>query len=158
MIKKLMKNIGEYKKSTILAPSLVSIEVIMEVIIPLLMAKLIDLGIDESNMSYIIKMGAALLVAAFLSLLFGVLAGKEASVASSGFAKNLRKNMYYKVQDYSFSNIDKFSTSSIVTRLTTDVTNVQMAFQMIVRMVVRSPLLLEKHILYLRGYLEPMIN
>ena len=114
----------------------------MEVVIPLLMANLIDYGIEKGDMGYIWKMGLALLVAAFLSLFFGVGAGKAAAYASAGFAKNLRKDMYYNVQNFSFSNIDKFSTSSLVTRLTTDVTNVQMAYQMIIRMAIRSPFML----------------
>lgn len=142
MIKRLAKCIREYKKDTILTPVLVSLEVIMEVIIPLLMAELIDNGIEKGEMSYVLKMGVALLVSAILSLFFGVAAGKTCATASSGFAKNLRHDMYYNVQNFSFSNIDKFSTASIVTRLTTDVNNVQQAFMMITRMAVRSPLML----------------
>ena len=114
----------------------------MEVIIPLLMANLIDYGIDGGSMPYIVKIGIALLICAAISLLFGMLAGRSAATASAGFAQNLRQAMYYKVQTYSFANIDKFSTASIVTRLTTDVTNVQMAFQMIIRMAMRSPVML----------------
>ena len=142
MIKKLMKSIGEYKKDTILTPVFVSLEVILEVIIPLLMAKLIDEGIYDGEMSIVYKIGLELILCAIFSLLFGMLSGIFASKASSGFAKNLRKNLYYKVQDFSFSNIDKFSTSSLVTRLTTDVTNTQRAFQMIIRIAVRTPLML----------------
>ena len=142
MIKKLMKSIGEYKKDTILTPIFVSLEVILEVIIPLLMAKLIDEGIYDGEMSIVYKIGLELILCAIFSLLFGMLSGIFASKASSGFAKNLRKNLYYKVQDFSFSNIDKFSTSSLVTRLTTDVTNIQRAFQMIIRIAVRTPLML----------------
>lgn len=142
MIKKLIKSIGEYKKDTILTPLFVSLEVVLEVIIPLLMAKLIDEGVYDGNMSVVYKLGFELILCAILSLLFGMLSGIFASKASSGFAKNLRKNLYYKVQDFSFSNIDKFSTSSLVTRLTTDVTNTQRAFQMIIRIAVRTPLML----------------
>lgn len=142
MIKKLIKSIGEYKKDTILTPLFVSLEVVLEVIIPLLMAKLIDEGVYDGNMSVVYKIGFELILCAILSLLFGMLSGVFASKASSGFAKNLRKNLYYKVQDFSFSNIDKFSTSSLVTRLTTDVTNTQRAFQMIIRIAVRTPLML----------------
>ncbi len=142
MVKKLMKSIREYKRDSILAPICVTAEVILEVIIPLLMAMLIDNGIDKGDMGYIGKMGAILAVACFVSLLFGALSGKFAASASAGFARNLRKDMYYNVQKLSFSNIDKFSTSSIVTRLTTDVTNLQNAYQMIIRIAVRSPLML----------------
>ena len=142
MIKKLMKSIGEYRKDTILTPLFVSLEVVLEVIIPLLMAKLIDEGVYDGNMNIVYKIGFELILCAILSLLFGMFSGIFASKASSGFAKNLRKNLYYKVQDFSFSNIDKFSTSSLVTRLTTDVTNTQRAFQMIIRIAVRTPLML----------------
>ena len=106
------------------------------------MAKLIDEGIYDGEMSIVYKIGLELILCAIFSLLFGMLSGIFASKASSGFAKNLRKNLYYKVQDFSFSNIDKFSTSSLVTRLTTDVTNTQRAFQMIIRIAVRTPLML----------------
>lgn len=114
----------------------------MEVIIPLLMAELIDKGIYAGNMNQVLKIGVLLVVTSLLSLAFGMLSGVTASKASAGFAKNLRKDLYYKIQNFSFTNIDKFSTSSIVTRLTTDVSNVQMAFQMITRIVVRTPLML----------------
>lgn len=142
MIKTLAKSIREYKKDSILTPILVSLEVILEVIIPLLMARLIDFGIDKGNMRYIWKIGAFLLTAAFISLCLGAAAGKTAAYASAGLAKNLRKDMYYNVQKFSFSNIDRFSTSSIVTRLTTDVTNVQNAYQMMIRMAMRAPVML----------------
>lgn len=142
MVKELMKSIREYKKDSVLAPVCVSLEVVLEVIIPLLMARLIDYGIDGGELGYIWGMGIALAITAMISLFFGALAGKYAARASAGFARNLRKDMYYKVQDFSFSNIDKFSTASIVTRLTTDVTNVQNAYQMIIRMAVRSPFML----------------
>lgn len=142
LIKKLSKYIKEYKKESILTPIFVVLEVIMEVIIPLLMAKIIDVGIQNQDVNYILKMGVLLIIAALLSLTFGMLSGKYAAKASAGFAKNLRKGMFYKIQTYSFENIDKFSTSSLVTRLTTDITNVQMAYQMIIRIFVRGPIML----------------
>ena len=142
MIKKLMKSIREYKKDSILTPICVAVEVILETIIPLLMANLIDDGVYDGEMNLVYKIGLELILCAVLSLVFGVLSGNFAAKASSGFAKNLRKDLYYKVQDFSFINIDKFSTSSLVTRLTTDVTNVQNAFQMIIRIAVRTPLML----------------
>lgn len=142
MIHTLKKSIREYKRDSILTPVFVTMEVMMEVIIPMMMALLIDKGIDAQNMSYIAKMGITLALACVISLFFGALSGKFAAKASAGFAKNLRKDMYYNVQNFSFSNIDKFSTSSIVTRLTTDVTNVQNAYQMLIRVAVRCPLML----------------
>ena len=142
MIKKLSKFIKEYKKDSILTPIFVIFEVIMEVVIPYLMAKIIDIGVQNGDLNYIFKIGAILVVSAFLSLTFGMLSGRFAAKASSGFAKNLRQGMFYNIQNYSFTNIDKFSTSSLVTRLTTDVTNVQMAFQMIIRILVRAPIML----------------
>lgn len=142
MIRRLAACIRQYKKESILTPIYVIMEVIMEVIIPILMANMIDYGIDAGNMTVILKMGAALLISAFISLIFGTLAGRSAAVASAGFARNLRHDMFYNVQNFSFSNIDKFSTASIVTRLTTDVTNLQNAFQMIIRMAIRSPIML----------------
>ena len=141
LVKKLMQSIREQKRNSILAMVTISGEVVFEVIIPMLMANLIDFGIDAGSMSYILKMGVALLFAALGQLLCGVISGKFAAEASSGFARNLRHDMFYKVQTYSFSNIDKFSTASIVTRLTTDVTNLQNTYQMIIRMAVRSPFL-----------------
>jgi ATP-binding cassette subfamily B protein len=140
--KRILKSIREYKKDTIKTPIFVMFEVIMEVLIPFLMADLIDYGIDAGQMSVVVKMGVALLISAFISLVFGVLAGRSAAIASAGFAKNMRKDMFYNVQTFSFSNIDKFSTSSIITRLTTDVTNVQNSFQMVLRMAARSPIML----------------
>jgi len=142
MIKKLSSYIKEYKKASILTPFFVVLEVIMEVIIPLLMSKIIDIGIPNTDINYILKIGILLTISAIMSLAFGVLSGRFAAKASSGFAKNLRKAMFYKIQDYSFENIDKFSTSSLITRLTTDVTNVQMAFMMIIRILVRGPVML----------------
>ena len=142
MIKKLAKAIREYKKESILAPLFVSMEVVLEVVIPLFMAKLIDDGIYNGNMSMVYKIGVELIIFALLSLLFGMLSGIYAAKGSAGFAKNLRKDLYYKVQEFSFLNIDKFSTSSLITRLTTDVSYVQFAYQMIIRTAVRAPLML----------------
>ena len=142
MIKKLAKSIREYKKETILTPISVTVEVILEVVVPYFMALLIDEGITKSSMESTVKIGIALILFTIFSLLFGALSGVFAAKASSGFAKNLRKDLYYKVQSFSFANIDKFSTSSIVTRLTTDVTYVQNAFQMIIRVAIRAPLML----------------
>ena len=136
MFKKLLslfKSVREYKKYAILSPLLVGLEVVMEVVIPTLMANLIDDGIYSGSMSATYKIGLQLFLAALLALFFGISSGIAASKASSGFAKNLRKDLYYKVQTFSFANIDKFSTSSLVTRLTTDVSNVQMAFMMLIR-------------------------
>lgn len=142
MIRRLMKSIREYKISSIKAPVYVSLEVVMEVLIPLMMADLIDKGIDGGSMPYILKMGLLLLLSALMSLLFGALAGKHAAAASAGFAKNLRKDMFARVQNFSFANIDRFSTGGLVTRLTTDVSNVQNAYQMVIRTAVRSPFML----------------
>ena len=142
MIKKLIKYVGEYKKSTILTPIFVLLESGMEILIPLLMAKLIDEGIDAGDMGIITKYGIYLLTAALLTMFFGSVAGMTAAYASAGFAKNVRKGMYYKIQDFSFSNIDKFSTASLVTRLTTDVSNVQQVFQMMTRICFRAPAIL----------------
>ncbi len=142
MLKKLSESIRQYKKDSLLAPMFMVLEVVMEVIIPLLMASLIDLGVDAGNSAYILKIGMALILSCGMSLLFGALSGRHAARASAGFAKNLRQDMYYNVQKFSFFNIDKFSTASIVTRLTTDVTNVQNAYQMIIRVAVRGPVML----------------
>ena len=137
-----MRSIREQKRNSILAMVTISGEVVFEVIIPMLMANLIDYGIDAGNMNHIVKMGLVLLLSAAGQLLCGIASGKFAAEASSGFARNLRHDMFYKVQNFSFSNIDKFSTASIVTRLTTDVTNLQNTYQMIIRMAVRSPLMM----------------
>ena len=142
MIKKLASCIGKYKKETILTPIFVGIECSFDVIIPFLMAYLIDYGINASNSKIIIIFGILLVICSFLAIFTGVKSGDYAAKATSGFAKNLRKRIYYNVQDFSFSNIDKFSTSSIVTRHTTDINNVQLAFQMIIRMAVRAPLMI----------------
>ena len=142
MLKTLGKSVREYKKTALITPLFVTAEVVLEVLIPLLMADLIDKGIYTGQMNVILKIGLQLVLASILSLMFGCLSGITASKASAGFAKNLRQDLYYKVQEYSFANIDKFSTASIITRLTTDVSNVQMAFQMLTRIVVRTPLML----------------
>lgn len=142
MIKTLAKQVKEYKKEAILSPFFVALETVMEVLIPYLMAYLIDDGINKSDMNAIYRIGGLLILAALFSLVFGILSGIFSSKASAGFAKNLRKSMYHNVQEFSFSNIDKFSTASIITRHTTDITNVQMAFQMIIRVAVKMPLLL----------------
>ncbi len=142
MIKKISHYIGEFKKDTILTPVLVAFEVFTEVIIPLLMAKIIDVGVGEGNIGYVTKIGIIMLLFSFASLAFGVLSGVYGARASAGFARNLRREMYYKIQDYSFSNIDKYSTAGLITRLTTDVTNVQNAFQMIIRGFARAPIML----------------
>ena len=142
MVKKLLKSVREYKTSSILTPIFVILEVILEIAIPLLMAQLIDDGIYKGEMNVVYKIGIELILCALLSLVFGALSGIFAAKASAGFAKNLREDLYFKVQDFSFSNIDKFSTSSLITRLTTDVTNIQMAYQMIIRIAVRAPLML----------------
>ena len=141
MVKKLLRSVREYKRDSFFAPLFVSLEVVMEVLIPFLMIRLIDDGVDAGNMSAILKVGGILTVSCLLALVFGALSGHFAASASAGFAKNLRKDMYYAVQNYAFSNIDRFSTASLVTRLTTDVTNIQNAYQMVIRVAVRSPLM-----------------
>lgn len=142
MFKKLSKSVREYKRPALLTPLMVILEVGVEIIIPLLMAGLIDKGIDKGNMSVVTKYGIVLLIVALVGLLLGYLAGCFSAKASCGFARNLRKDMFYNIQTFSFSNIDSFSISSLITRLTTDVTNVQMAFQMIIRMAIRAPIML----------------
>ena len=142
MIRKLSVYAGEFKKEAILSPICIAIEVIMEVILPVLMASVIDKGVNVGDMNYVAKMGLLMIVVAFVSLAGGALCGKYAAIASSGFAKNLRKALFEKIQDFSFANIDKFSTAGLVTRMTTDVTNVQQSFQMIIRICVRSPFML----------------
>ena len=142
MIKKLLKSVREYKKDSLITPMFVALEAILDVLIPFFMAKIIDDGIAKGDMNYVYKMGFILVIAAMFALCFGALSGKYAAKASAGFAKNLRKDMFYNIQNFSFSNIDKFSTPSLVTRLTTDVTNVQNAYQMIIRVAVRAPFML----------------
>ena len=142
MIRKLARSIRQYKRDTILTPLSMTLEVIMEVLLPIIMADLIDNGISAGNSAVVWRDGLLLAGVSILSLLSGLLGGVFGARASSGFARNLRHDMYYRLQDYSFSNIDKFSTSSLITRLTTDVSNVQNAFQMLIRMAARSPLML----------------
>ena len=142
MIKRLSKCIREYKVPTILAPIFIALEVILEVFIPRIMGSLMDNGIDKGDTGYVVKAGLLLVVLCFMSLASGVASGTAAAKASAGFAKNLRHDMYHNVQSFSFANIDKFSTSGLVTRLTTDVTNLQNSFQMIIRIAVRSPAML----------------
>ncbi len=142
MLKTLKSCVGQYKKATILTPIFTSLEVLMEVMIPFITASLIDKGISSGNMNEVIKYGVIMLVLAFASLFCGVMSGKYAAEASTGFAANVRERMYKKIQTYSFSNIDKFSTAGLVTRLTTDVTNLQNAFMMIIRIAIRPPLML----------------
>ena len=142
IIERLAGSIRDFKKDSILTPLFVALEVIMEIIIPLILVNLIDDGITGGNMGIILRLGLILVIFALLSLIFGVLAGKFAASASAGFARNLRHDMFHNVQNFSFANIDKFSTSSIITRLTTDVTNIQNAYQMIIRIAIRCPLML----------------
>lgn len=141
-MKKLIKLIGEYKLATILTPLSVILEVILEIYIPFLMSKIIDIGIKNMDMVYVAKIGALMILMALLALLFGALSGRFASVASMGFGKNVRKALFYKIQDFSFANIDKYSTPSLITRLTTDITTIQNAFMTVTRMLARSPFML----------------
>ena len=142
MYKKLAKSIREYKRDTLLSPFFVTLEVIMECLIPFVISNLVNNIKDGAGMNLVLKDGLILVMMALLSLSFGIIAAVVCSRASTGFAKNLRKDMFYSIQNYSFENIDKFSTPSLVTRLTTDITNVQMAFMMLIRVAVRSPLML----------------
>lgn len=142
MNKKLLQSVREYKKQSIIAPLLVTLEVLMEVLIPLEMAKIIDIGIAEGNLGYIIQRGLILVIMAMMSLFFGIQAGNFAAIAGAGYAKNLRHDIYYKVQDFSFKNIDHFSTSGLVTRMTTDITNIQMAYMMSIRLLARAPIMI----------------
>ena len=142
MDKKLLRSVREYKKQSFLTPVLVAAEVFVEVLIPLLMAKIIDVGIMNGDMAYIIKLGALLVLLAVVALFFGAKAGQLAAVASSGYAKNLRHDIFYKIQDFSFGNIDHFSTPGLVIRLTTDITNVQMAYMFTIRLLARAPIMI----------------
>ncbi|MCD8082898.1 MAG: ABC transporter ATP-binding protein/permease [Clostridiales bacterium] len=142
MFKILFRQIGSYKKDAVLTPVFVVLEVVMEVLIPLMMAAIIDYGLAAQNLSAVCGLGIIMIVMAMLALFFGVESGKTASSASSGFAMNLREAMYEKIQNFSFSNIDRFSTAGLVTRMTTDVSNVQQAFQMSIRICVRAPIML----------------
>jgi len=142
MIKTLFKQVKQYKKVSVLTPLYTSLEVLMEVLIPFIMASIIDRGIEAGNIKMVFVYGAVMLVLAFFSLYFGIQAGRFGAEASSGFAANLREAMYENIQTFSFSNIDKFSTAGLVTRMTTDVTNMQTAYQMLLRVAVRSPMML----------------
>ena len=139
MLKTLSARVGQYRKDSILAPLFTVLESVMETLIPLLMASIIDDGIEAGNVGHVYQFGLFMILAAAMALLFGVLAGRFAARASTGFACNLRADMYRNIQTFSFSNIDKYSTAGLITRLTTDVTNLQNAFQMILRMCVRAP-------------------
>ena len=140
MIKKLARYVGEYKKPALITPIFMIGEVVMEMLIPLIMAEMVDNGIEKGNMDIVINCGILMVCAALVSLFFGAMAGRFSAVASCGFAKNLRSGMYENIQDFSFANIDKFSTASLVTRLTTDVNMVQNSFQTIIRMCFRAPI------------------
>jgi len=142
MIKKLLPSLGEYKKYAILAPLLVIAEVILEINIPFLMSKIIDVGIKNSDTKYILKIGVLMIIMALFSLLFGALAGKTAAIASVGFSKGLMKTLFEKIQMFSFANVDRFSTASLITRMTTDINHTQLAFQISIRMLVRAPIML----------------
>ena len=142
MLKTLKAYIGEYKKTAISAPIFIIFEVILEMIIPMLMAAIIDNGLETGDIHYVVTMGLVMLLVSFASLFCGAMAAKQAAIASTGFAKNVREGMYNHIQEFSFSNIDHFSTAGLVTRLTTDVTNVQNAFQMMMRMLMRAPVML----------------
>ena len=142
MIKRLARCIREYKWAALLAPLTMIGEVTMEVLIPLVMADLYDFGIVLQDMSVVVTKSIQLVLCAIASLIFGVASAAFASKAGTGFAKNLRHDMYHHVQNYSFSNIDQFSTASIVTRLTSDVANLQMTFQMMIRMAIRAPMMM----------------
>ena len=142
MIKTLLSQVKEYKKDSIITPIFMMLEVIMEIIIPTLMATIIDKGVEQGNMKNVLMIGGCMILVAMLSLSFGILGGKYGASASTGFAKNLRKSMYENIQNFSFANIDKYSTAGLVTRLTTDVTNLQNSYQMILRICVRAPFML----------------
>lgn len=141
-IRALMASVREYKRPSLLCPVFVVLEVLMEVLVPGVMALIIDKGINGGSVSFILKVGAVLIVMSMLALFFGIMAGTNAAKASAGMAGNLRKDMFHHVQDFSFANIDRFSPSSLVTRLTTDVTNVQNAYQMVIRIAIRGPIML----------------
>ena len=142
MLKKLLPCLGNYKKYAVLTPVMVIGEVILEIFIPLIMSKIIDVGICKGDIGYVVRMGALMVLMALFALLFGALSGRFAAVASMGFAKGIRKTLFDKIQEFSFANIDKFSTASLITRLTTDINSVQMAFMMTIRMLVRAPIML----------------
>ena len=140
MLKTLASYIKEFRKDSLMTPVYMILEVVMEMMIPLFMASIIDDGVELGNIRHIYVMGLWMIVTALIGLWAGVMGGKYGARASAGFARNLREGMFVKIQDYSFENIDKFSTAGLVTRLTTDVTNLQNAYQMILRMCVRAPI------------------
>ena len=142
MLKTLGAQVKEFKLPSILTPMFMILEVIMEMVVPLLMASIIDNGVEKGDIRHICLVGAVMILAALVGLFAGIMGGKYGARASAGFARNLRKAMYENIQTYSFSNIDKYSTAGLITRLTTDVTNLQNAYQMILRMCVRAPLML----------------
>ena len=142
MLKHLLSCLGPYKKYALLAPSVILIEVFMEILLPLVMAKIIDVGIADGNVAYVTRMGLLMIGMALISLTAGVLAGRFAAVAGAGLAKGIRQKLFYKVQEFSFRNIDHFTTASLITRLTTDVNNTQNAFMMMIRTAVRAPMML----------------
>ncbi len=142
MIKKLLTYLGKYKIYAVLAPVTVIAEVFLEIYIPFLMSKIIDVGIKNMDVAYVVKIGGLMVLMAMFSLLFGVLSGRFAAVAATGLAKGIRSGLFHKIQDFSFANIDKFSTASLITRMTTDVTNTQTAFMMMIRILVRAPIML----------------
>ena len=141
MNKTLLRSVREYKKQSVLAPIFVILEVLMEVLIPMEMAKIIDIGISGGDLGYIVQRGVILVIMAMLALFFGMQAGNMAAIAGAGYAKNLRHDIFYKIQEFSFKNIDHFSTSGLVTRMTTDITNVQMAYMMSIRLLARAPIM-----------------
>lgn len=141
MYKRILSCVGEYRKYALLTPVTIIGEVLMELLIPAVMAMIIDNGIKQGDVGYVVKMGGIMILMSLVSLAFGALAGRFAAVAGMGFAKNLRRKLFAKVQSFSFANVDKFSTSSLITRLTTDVTNTQNAFMMVIRMAIRSPIM-----------------
>lgn len=142
MLKKLLSYVGEYKKSSLLAPTLIAMEVFVEITIPFFMASIIDDGLNKGSMQHIIYMGSLTFLLAIISMSFGIASGRFAAKASAGFAKNIRKALFYKIQEFSFTNIDKFSTAGLITRFTTDVTNIQNSYQMILRIFVRAPFMM----------------
>lgn len=141
MNKTLLRSVREYKKQSVLAPIFVILEVLMEVLIPMEMAKIIDIGISGGDLGYIVRRGVILVIMAMLALFFGMTAGNMAAIAGAGYAKNLRHDIFYKIQEFSFKNIDHFSTPGLVTRMTTDITNVQMAYMMSIRLLARAPIM-----------------
>ena len=146
-MKRIFSCAKEYTLQTVLTPISVIFEVILEIYIPFLMAKIIDIGIANKDISYISKIGLLMILMSLLALFFGAMSAKFGATASAGLAKNLRYLLFEKIQNFSFSNIDKFSTASLITRLTTDVTNTQNAFMVIIRMLARSPVMLIQHVL-----------